>query len=564
MSGYLQYGLEFYSLPSLSTSYTAQHPFRADRGLLDSSSPISGGKTYHTAHIHGASLSGSARAMFSFYDDFYNAVYLTPPIVDFGAISSGAEIDVQIWNAFTTPTTLTSINQVEANGVTFSGVVLPQTFAPLQQITLTVSASPSGAPSARGTFELNFSQGGERDLAIFGDRSRIWPLLPDWGDNVEVSYEYLTEVITSRTHREQRLAQRATPRKRITFSSLALNGQLANVRRLLSAWMGNIWVVPEYTRTAKTSGMAASGHTTVVDAAPAWLVPGQTVALRYNKTIETRTVQTVTGNTVTFLDASATGWPVGTLLHPALSCTLSAAANDMQTNLASRFNLQFDELPASAQAEPRGAASTTFKGREVWLKSPDWGQAITIDYAPNAERLDFQHGRISLYHPAPFDQQDYKAVFVAFTQAQAEDILNFFHRLRGQQGEFYRPSMQPDLTPKTVALAGTSALRFEGHDMLDYEKDKINRAVYIRLADGSVVMNRLLTVGRILDLTGDDTQFLFEDPWPVPIDPATARISWMPVCRLASDTATSTWATDQVCNIQFTFRLCEALTAETL
>src|SRR6218665_3234173 len=45
----------------------------------------------------------------------------------------------------------------------------------------------------------------------------LFPFNPNWRESCKVSYEFKTDIATSRSNREQRRALRTTPRKKISF-----------------------------------------------------------------------------------------------------------------------------------------------------------------------------------------------------------------------------------------------------------------------------------------------------------------------------------------------------------
>lgn len=548
--------------PNLASGATAVRSNPSSRGLFHGASFTSGAKFQVNASGRLINKIGSIQNNWSFFDDYYNQIYLIPAIIEFGSVGSDSRRDLRIWNAYTQPITVNTIAVQNGSGLSLSGIAAGNVLKALEIRPAFVEASAGGTPAINATYTFSFSIGPDKTLPVTGERSRIWDFPINWGDSYTVSHEFLTEVITSRSQREQRIAVRQTARKRLQFGATLIGKNLRRMQRQMSSWNGKIWIVPEYSRHVSISAMIANAATTTVSAIPSWLSAGLSVVLVDGEIAESKIVLSVVGNVVTFVGSSALAWRSGSLLHPGISAILSpSTSSNRVTDEASTITLQFDAMPASENPEPFVPAPFSYKSRELFLTPYNWGEAVSEDFINFQEKVDYNRGPISLFRPVDFSTNELKVVFMGKSSVEAEKLLQFFKRMKGQQGEFYRPSFTNDLRPIGTALTGSKFLRFAGLDNLTYADDKVFKAVYVSSPTGLTCPNTLKAVTKIVDVEGTDTLFEFDDPWAFNVGP-NCKISWMTVSRLASDTATFTWHTDSLCDVQFAMRSLQFLPPE--
>src|SRR3546814_2155652 len=155
----------------------------------------------------------------------------------------------------------------------------------------------------------------------------VFPFAPNRrGRPYTVRRSWRTETITSRAGREQRIARRSQPRKEVEFPVTVTR----ECRRAFGRWMTRaqrqavlIHERPIYVTLA--AGMAAAADSVDLGAAPpAWIADAAQLMLVHQDRLEARSVASVAGNIVTFVETGSDAWPGGTRLHPALQCRLDA------------------------------------------------------------------------------------------------------------------------------------------------------------------------------------------------------------------------------------------------
>jgi hypothetical protein len=567
-TGVLVEHLTAFTTPNLSASWVVGRerdgPVRDGIDLA----PLSPGALTNNRPITIRSLAlTGTRDIYTFVDDFYYRIHLIPPVIDFGAIANETDRTIQIWNAYFSSVSLDDVEgSGEITGITLSDLTPPVSFKPLEMRGITFTVPAEGPPAVEGEFTFTFSNGDELIAPAIGARARIWNHQPNWKNGVQIEYQFKTEILLSRSRREQRNALRMTPRKSITFTVHAAFAGMRSFNAKMAQWLSRPFIVPEYPRGLRLqSSMAASATSCVVDDVPAWLVEDMLMVINYRDTYETRTVDTIVGSTITFTTSTSSAFPAGSILYPGLRSHLQEKVGvKMHTNAVLSANVTFNVDPTSEADYDIGTADTVFDGREVFAKKHNWGESVSVDWEQFGETADFGRGKVDYISPVDFNIETYKMSFLGRDRDEVEELLQFFHRMRGAQGEFYRPTFQPDLIPKITALPATVFLRFAGVDVYDvYATDKINKAVYVKLRTGESQFNAVKEITVVEDVNGRDTVVEFDDPWSFAVDPDnTLMVSWMPVWRFASDNLTFEWQTDKVCTMQMQMQSLEALPAE--
>ncbi len=388
----------------------------------------------------------------------------------------------------------------------------------------------------------------------------------NWADSYRISYEFKTEVITSRSGREQRRALRTTPRKTVEHETVLSHAELTRFNRLIARSQHRAMNALEITRFAVISKDVPAGATVMTLAVtPEWVVEGASVGLRFSGDLAFYEVVSVANDQITLDGAVSAAWPAGTKVHPILLGNLTRQIRaPRQTNTTARATLVYEVEPASEPVINEYFEALEFNGREVFLMKPNWSQDISVSYEHEIETVDFGYGRIAKFMPINFGTTLFEANYVARNSQEAEALRAFFVRMIGQQGEFYMPSWEEDLDLRSSAFAGANTIRVKGAETFAaYKDDTVHRAVAIFLRDGRRAFGRVVNFYQITDVFGADTVLEMADSWPFDIEPDRVLMAcWMPVRRHATDTLTIEWITDTVAQTKLSLKTLEALAPE--
>jgi len=378
----------------------------------------------------------------------------------------------------------------------------------------------------------------------------ILNLPPNWADPYNVILEYKTEIITSRSGKEQRRALRRTPRKSLEYGITLSGAEARQFNSALSAWQAGNFFTPEITRNCKsTTAMPAVGLVVTVDALPGWLQLGTAVIIKSGDELDGRIVDQISGNTITFTTANKASdtrtWPIGTIVHPALFGRLaSPMATRRRTSNVTEATVRFNVAPAS---EPPllnpPAADQSFNGVEVLTIRPNWAKPLDVERRFDSETIDYGWGKSQNFFPTNFSQRLMKATFLGKTRAEAEKVVGIFNRMKGQRGVFYMPTYERDMDISPLAVAGVN-LRLSGTEIADWlSDDKVYRNIAIVTRDKQIHCYNITAVAKITTI---DTLLTLSTAVTSNVLSNAVIVCWLPLCRFATDELTISWVTDSV------------------
>ena len=378
----------------------------------------------------------------------------------------------------------------------------------------------------------------------------IWPFFPNWSGNYTETFSYLTEIITSENGREQRRAWRQMARRSVAYDVLAHRDRFHAVRRALAKQDDDLVFPDERTFAPILTPTSAGSLTTAFAPMPSWMTPGREVIFEAPNTRlrARRVVDSVSGTTVTF-KATSPAWPARTKVMPAMFGRLSQSITiQSETDNVARVPVTLDVTPGT-ETENIGAAPTMFNGIEVLSHRPNWAKPPQFDYTDPTLWTDNQMGVRAPYRPIDFNTEVIQSEHVVQTPGELNAVLGLFQRCRGRCGEFYVPSWTNDIALAQDVSAGSSTFVIDGHDFFDaYDGDAVRKAFCVQVS-GQTLYFQINHLEK--STSGAARTFVFtKSAAPVSIARTNRpMVSWMLVCRFASDELTVQWLTDKVATI---------------
>lgn len=537
-------------------------------GLWDSPTPAAGAFVLLPANEVAPQESAGAYS-FSFFDDFYNRMHVSPVIVDFGIITAETTRTLTIWNAHLDQSVMVSSDLSTLDDFNIGlNAAPPIVFDPLETKVYTLTAAAAGPTEVDGSIFFTFNPTEVIQVSVEGLRGKLWPFLPNWASPVRQSWEYRTEILSSRTGREQRIAQREIPRKRVEFISHVRGDGRRELNRLLDKYQNVEFTIPDLPRRVfTTESMVAGASEVSIDAFPDWLVPGSLVVLVYGKRSQMRYVEDVDeiDGLIVFDDVSVESWPAGTRICFALAGYLDDAITTRRlTDEVVEISCRLSTTPGREVPFDPGLPSDVYQNREVFLARPDWSDPVALTYERETEVIDYGKGIARRFTPAPMGVRVARATYLNRDYETADKIFRLFVRMRGQRGEFYLPTWENDLILKTMAPSGSSLMRIGGKDIADaYANNRVFKDLMVVLKDGTKIFRTVVSIYTAEESGSVDTFMQMHTGWPYNIHPDDVHlICWMPVARFASDTLSIDWLTDTKSQFQITTRTLENLPAE--
>lgn len=382
--------------------------------------------------------------------------------------------------------------------------------------------------------------------------ARLWPYGPDWGAGYLVTRSFLTDIATSRSNKEQRRALRDVARLSAAWRATVWDADRRGADHWLRAAQNRPAVAPDFARYVATTGSSSAGGSTLTIASPpAWIAAGQLLVL-CGTVQEVVEVASVAGSTVTLEEALENSWSSGSTVRPGLFGLLGGRIQATQPRRgAMQLGLNLAVYPGGEPPEDEGSAAATFNGYEVFPDiEPAWSGSPALDYLMPVEQINYGVGRTAQFRPVDTPQGLVEASYAGLTPAEAEEIEQTFLRAKGRRGVFYRPTCEKDIALASDA-SGTTFLA-SGNDLSDdfgsFDFGAEPAAIEIVQTNGTR-LRRLVTD---ISASGGNSQITVSASVTITVA-TTARISWMPLVRFASDDLTTDWRTPLSASIRTTF-----------
>lgn len=374
--------------------------------------------------------------------------------------------------------------------------------------------------------------------------ARLWSYHPDWSAGYEVTRAFRTDIITSRNGTEQRRALRDVARFSASYRTVVQDSDLRAANHFLRAWQNQPTAVPDFSRHALLTGSSSAGASSLTLASPpAWVAANRLAVLCDATDTELVEIEGVAGSTITLADPLADAWATGSVLRPAIFGLFNGRLTSSRFHRgAAEIAVSIDAYPGGEPVEDDGSAGTTFNGYEVFpTLEPDWSGSPGLEYLFPVEQVDYGIGRTAQFRPIDMAQRLTEATF-NLDRDDTEALEQFFRRMKGRRGAFYRGTGEKDFALAATASSGSSYFLDSGRALfddfggVDYAANPT--AIEVVLTSGTR-LHRLITG---ITLSSGNSRVAVNSAWPTDLTISNvARISWMPLVRFASDEMTTRW-----------------------
>lgn len=359
----------------------------------------------------------------------------------------------------------------------------------------------------------------------------IWPFPPNWGDSVNETREWRTDVMVSPTGAEQRRALRPYPRRFLSYDVALMGRERAYADNLLHAYSGGTWWIPQWHDVCVTSA-ATSFFGNVIQIPNASENEWEAVVI-WASPFDCRVyeVGSVLANSIQIVGAIiGASYPAGTMVMPAVTGRLTdeprfSKMSDTVWTGETRF-LLFDN---DQQGYPNALASS-YRSYPVMTAQPDESERLNANFERMMLEVDNGIG-----HPVYRDTAErrfdlYRYNWVISGRQQTRDFETLLNQLCGRLRPIWMPTFNQDFevlsaTPTTLTvvdngLLSTGGLRPGREDLLIRTVDGVFARQIVSASSPGPTLT--LTLGSALPATYSADQFV--------------AVSFMDLMRLNSDT----------------------------
>lgn len=409
-------------------------------------------------------------------------------------------------------------------------------------------------------------------------------LAPNWSNGVSETYEFKTTVFTTESGKEQRSAERLVPRRTVSFSGVAFGDYMRSLQGLMHDRGASEIVIPDPARYGAVLTRDAPAGTTSLplDHRPVWWENGMAGAI--SSTWESEFVTLNGFEAAGAFDASYSdafdrrvrgratlaapltrSWPAGSVLRPAVGGRLAQQFSvSYLTNSVMRYSVELSLTPPSPTPRLTGLpALPQLGGYPVLTVEPNWAAAPAVQFHTPFDAVDYGRGVTRHFLPIDFFTRISQFNYSGRSRADVARVVRLFDRVRGRQGEFYCPTWTDDIKPISGITNGSPTMVVD-IDAQRYRTSTVNRAVMIRLHDGSTFFRRVTAMQAVAgegqgpygpaygpaystSQQGPFSEVTFDSPLPVSAGrDDIALVCWLNRSRFATDALTVEWLTDDV------------------
>lgn len=473
----------------------------------------------------------------AFVDDFYHRIHINPLRLDLGNVVSAQTQPVFLWNAFLEPRTLFAIDGTD-EGVLVSGQPAPPLLLPaLKELTWQLTVTPDGQPVLDTVVTWAFDNGREAGLRITANRIIAWTFVPDWGDGITERLTAATDILQSESGVSQRRKLRGSPRREFNGSMYVEGRERQLLDLALFGWSDRIWSMPIWPDIQRLdAGIAAD-----VDFIPCStnfldFRAGGLAMLRGEDafTSETLEILAVLPGGLQLKRNTQLAWPAGSRLYPARSAQLLDEPS--LSKLTDRlFEAEVRFLVVEASDWPSLLPATLYRGRPVWERRPDDSENLTHAAQRLRSTLDSGFAQPLITDTARRAMQVLGQRHLDLGREARALVRSFIYGMDGRQKAVWVPTHMDDLTLLAPVAAATTTLDVANIGYTRFSNGKPGRRdIRIERWDGTTLMRRIIGA---IEVDVQTERLALDEALGVDLQPADiARISWMNLMRLESDT----------------------------
>ena len=470
-------------------------------------------------------------------ENYYNRIFVYPPVLQITNPIIGAPQTYQVWNAFLdyTPNVIGSIVEDETTGITNTAAVTDsyrRTEMKDYEVTIT-SAAPVNI-DATWTFNFTFGSGTFNLIASLADTVVLRPNEP-----MVENIEYRTDVIKKWTGSEQRIAVRGNEPKRtydlsFTFTDDAVIREERG--RLFNNPNGTI-VVPKWYDFALTDAAVAPGASTITGDFSQFdiNVDDQIFIITENDTVsQLNKVVTKNDTTITLSNQLNSNYPINSVVYPALILT---ATKPLGLDLYPVNAAEYDFSMVDNNRIPFGGISAslnTFLTRTYLDKRPLNEDPFGDIFDSNAQIIDYGQGFLAQTSQEWPNLKREVSYFV-----NGKDDLQywklFLDTVYGRRELFYTPTYRPDIEAISVAGGATTIEIVYDSRIATWIQSESHKNIRIIMNPGLV--EHTTTINSVID-NQDGTGILqLNDAVPnLGGGETVVEINFIQLARLGSDT----------------------------
>lgn len=391
---------------------------------------------------------------------------------------------------------------------------------------------------------------GAKPQVVEESNYRVWPIEPNWSDDITETLEWLTDVMSSESGAEQRRKVRLYPRRMMSAKFTEWRTTYRQLDMAIMSlgqdmiWVPLFWDKQALLDPAKKGDFDVYG--TFTDrpdfyAGRAFLLKSATDYLKSEVLI----IKEVYDHKIVVESEIKQDWPVGTILYPLSRGRINSVDSmTMPTNNAVETTVKF-ELTDRLMVDPKWhyCESNTSTGLNVLVgMDNNWDEEVTIEAARNIVTQDNSVSNAIMVDVGANSSTTQRVSTIAQGRSEYVKLLQLLYAMSGQFNLFQFPTkMQSiELARSINHEEGFIACKPMGYTAMGGDKQSVRQYIMILLRSGKRIFARVISTR----IDRNVEYLVLEQAVGNIMDYDVVMICWCPISRLGSDSVDIQHVTD--------------------
>lgn len=416
--------------------------------------------------------------------DFYFRILLSQTAVVLNNILEDISVNIEIWNAYLTSNTLSTITETNAAELTLTlPFSIPYTFLALETQTASITIPKSGAASVDGKYSFAFAT--ETPVVnLTGNRVTVWPFPPYI--NFREIRQWATDVIPARGG-EQRFSNRELARTEIEGSYPLHNAEMVSIAKRIAHKLAHLpLAVPSWSNVVKVG--ALNFGTTVISINTTNIEIAENASILIFGSYQNKEIQEVlsmTSSSITLKSAITSTYPVAWVAPINVGYPINGINIDRSSN--TEVKASFSIVDTNTFTSIAWPTSEVYKGLRVLQNKIVLSGGLSSRYERSMDVEEVMSGDIAKLDVENFNREYNTVSFVAKSSDEIYSLKRQFDHLKGKLIGFFLPSNYNDVTPLTAISIGAQSVTITYNGFFDFP------IKYIRVVEGGLFENFQIT-----------------------------------------------------------------------
>jgi len=486
--------------------------------------------------------------------DWFDRVHILPRTpIDFGNIVTSDSAEYELFSAWREDITLMTITNNVGAGVTLPDMpavpdVLPSFTSYLDaasvrliKVKTTVDVSADGAPRFDGTIDFLFDTAEEPFLTLTG--SRIALITPEYEDDYQERWSFLTDIIDTVSGKEQRIALRRNPRQELLVTYRLDAEERQRMLATLFGWQSKLFAVPLWGQTLRTTAAASATDTTVQVNTTTnfdFRVDGLAVIYESPTKFDVLVLSAVAANTLTFTTSPLlNSYSTNAKVMPVrLAYITNIVRGDKFKTKLEDFQIAFVVLDNDTGAPTESTSGWNTHGGKILL---DDGNLMDSDTIPEEFRqlvtfVDNDTGVFSTSTRWSRHKRASQKGFACHSRAEILKLRKLLLAFNGRQKSWWLPTFSEDMTVVATLNSGTSTMDISHIGYARFVVGGVSPRDTIRVTftDGTSLVR---TISSSTEVSSTVERLTLNTTWPANRTTAEIRrVEYLELSRFDSDT----------------------------